>query len=72
MINLEAYNKFINTKDGVDGDSYFVYLKQDNLDMHHSFLNLQSELINSWSSKKHNEASFATVLMAAKERMKKE
>jgi hypothetical protein len=68
MINSEQYNKFINTKDGIDGDSYLVYLKQDNIDIMHHFLNKESESINSWSSKKYDKDSWRGVMARILER----
>lgn len=72
MINSESYNKFINTKDGIDGDSYLVYLKQDNIDLMSHFANKEAELINNWSSKKHDEDSFTKIMREFKERLKSE
>ena len=68
MINSESYNKFINTKDGIDGDSYLVYLKQDNIDLMNHFLNKESELINNWSSIKYDKDSWSKVMAAIGEK----
>lgn len=62
MINSEAYNKFLNTKDNIDTDSYLMYLKQDNLDLKSPFLNFYSEHINNWSSKNHDNESWLSIL----------
>jgi hypothetical protein len=68
MINSEAFNKFINTRDGIDSDCYLVYLKQDNVDLMSHFLNKESESINSWSSKKYNDDSWGNVMAVIRER----
>jgi hypothetical protein len=68
MINSEPFNKYINKRDGIDKDSYLVYLKQDNIDLMNHFLNKESESINSWSSKKHDKDSWGKVMAEIRER----
>jgi hypothetical protein len=70
MINLnsEAYNKNINTKDGIDADSYLLYLKQEDIDARNSLLNFNSDKINSWSSIKADSKSWLDILKEVERR----
>ena len=62
ILNSEPYNKSINTKDNINADAYLVYLKQDNIDLMDSFLNSESDNINSWSSRNRDKKSWLTIV----------
>ena len=68
MINSEPFNIFINTKDGIDTDSYLVYLKQDNIDFLNHFLNRESDSINNYSSRKYDKDAWSKVMAEIEER----
>jgi len=68
ILNSEAYNKNINTKDNIDCDSYLLYLKQDYIDIKSSFLNFRSDEINRWSSKAQDKKSWLDILKEVERR----